>query len=462
MRADRSVSDMDNVLATQMDYVYWSSPVVGQNIRSFSVGTPWNQRFEYNQEDDYFVPTSNLEFIAGKGYALRAETPTAETSPEVVNGTYDKTYKFRGVPNNGDINYMINRTNANGSSGIGYNLVGNPYPSNIDFDELYELNNELIFKTAWFWTNATYTQYQQGSGYSGNNYAVYNATGGNSANYTVTTGTIAPNAIIKVGQGFIIQKKTTGTGNLQFKNKNGSVDIRVSTPGTNFYHRSTQVKNRFWLQLISPIGLVNTQLIGYVAGATDGYEQDYDAEIFGLSSDIFYSVLNNKRLNIQGKADAFSIEDTIPIGANIYQNGTYTIALMSPEGIFAGGQTVYLHDKLLGEYADLSQNAYVFTAVPGITEGRFEVVYEPEATLTVNQSSIKNAIEVFRNGDDFIVRSSKNIIKGVDVFDSSGRLIYKSKAGSKEVTINSHYLANGVYVLRIETDQGITNRKVIK
>jgi hypothetical protein len=68
------------------------------------------------------------------------------------------------------------------SASKGYNLIGNPYPSNINFDDLYASNSTKMYATAYFWTNndMTVTQ-QQGSGYSGNNYAIYNLTGGTPA-----------------------------------------------------------------------------------------------------------------------------------------------------------------------------------------------------------------------------------------------------------------------------------------
>lgn len=458
MRAERRVTDMDNVLSgtnAQMDYVYWSAPVAGQDLQAFSPGTPANRIYQYNEPTDLFVKATG-NFVPAKGYAIRAETG----KPDTPLPSYDKTYNFRGIANNGDIPISIQRTNSSGTTGIGYNLVGNPYPSNIDFDELYYGNSSLIYNTAWFWTNNSYEEHQQGSSYGGNNYAVYNGTGGNAP--TTPSGQPAyPDGIIKVGQGFIVQKKTVGSGSLEFKNSYGTGhNLRVTSDGT-FFHKGNTPKNRFWIKLIAPEGLVNTQLIGYISGATDGYEQDFDAEAMSLSSDLFYSVLDDKKLVIQGKSDNFNIEDKIPIGANIFKDGNYTIALDKAEGIFETDQNIYLKDNLLETVTNLSEQDYTFVATAGITEGRFEIIYQPENVLATGTDD-KDALEVYRDGGDFIVRSSHKRIAALEVYDASGRMVYSTNPFRKETVIPGDLLVNGIYLVKTELEDGQSSVKKIR
>jgi len=458
MRAERRVTDMDNVLSgtnAQMDYVYWSAPVAGQDLQAFSPGTPANRIYQYNEPTDLFVKATG-NFVPAKGYAIRAETG----KPDTPLPSYDKTYNFRGIANNGDIPISIQRTNSSGTTGIGYNLVGNPYPSNIDFDELYYGNSSLIYNTAWFWTNNSYEEHQQGSSYGGNNYAVYNGTGGNAP--TTPSGQPAyPDGIIKVGQGFIVQKKTVGSGSLEFKNSYGTGhNLRVTNDGT-FFHKGNTPKNRFWIKLIAPEGLVNTQLIGYISGATDGYEQDFDAEAMSLSSDLFYSVLDDKKLVIQGKSVNFNIEDKIPIGANIFKDGNYTIALDKAEGIFETDQNIYLKDNLLETVTNLSEQDYTFVATAGITEGRFEIIYQPETILST-AGSLKDDLLIFRDRDDFVIRSRSTKITGLEVYDGAGRLIFSSKPNQTETRIPATALGNGMYLLKVDRNGTMTAKKILK
>lgn len=462
MTAERSVTDMDNLLdgpGAQMDYVYWSSPVALQNLQTFSPGTPPNRIFEYKESTDFFVQTYDGVFLPGKGYAIRAEV--SAMFPAQTAG-YNKTYAFVGKPNNGDLSVPIKRSvNSNGNV-HGYNLIGNPYPSNINFDELYAANATKIYQTAWLWNNTFYQKYQNGPAYNGNNYAIYNRTGGNSAP-VIVGGTTAPNGIIKVGQGFIVQSRgaENSTSTLEFKNNyGGTKDLRVSTAGT-FYQKNSESKNRFWLTLESPDHVLNSLLIGYIPGATDGFEIDCDAEAFNLSSDLFYSLLDNKNLLIQGKSAQFTREDRIKLGANFFQNANYTIALDDAEGIFANGQNIYLKDNQNGTITNLSEGAYVFSANKGQATGRFEIVYRPEIVL-VTDAKTKEDLIVYRDGDDFVIRSPK-IVRKVEVYDGSGKLIRVLSPNKKQTVLDVSAINNGMYILKITTADGVVaNRKILR
>jgi hypothetical protein len=457
--AQRAVVDLRNIPGTAVDYVYWSSPVSGQKTKGaggFSPGTPNNRFYTYRESNDRFYETGDLTFVPGKGYAVRAE---GNQGPSPFTAPYDKTYEFKGIPNNGDISLDIIRSIDNPVGTVhGFNMVGNPYPSNISFDELHAGNSTLIYNTAYFWTNASFQQSQQGSGYGGNNYAIYNGTGGSPA--TAPVGYAIPNGIIKVGQGFIVQKVDLGTAPLLFKNSFGGNNLRVSDAGT-FYQKGVSDKNRFWLSLLAPSQLVNTQLVGYVAGATDGFEQDYDAEAFDNYSDLFYSILPAKKLVIQGKGANFSDEDKVMLGANFFQNGSYTIALDKTEGIFANGQNIYLKDKQTGIVTNLSQGSYPFIAAKGDHTGRFEIIYKPETVLATD-TKVKEQIVVYRDADNFVIKSPK-VISQVEVYDGSGKLTVVLKPNNTTAILEAATLPNGVYILKIKTKDGETvSRKIVR
>lgn len=439
IKVERSVTGMNN--SGSIDYVYWSSPVAGQSIKDFSPGTPGNGFQEYNESNDRFVVTTDPNFVSGKGYAIRAEN--------VLPNGYDKVYNFTGVPNNGNISSpLLNKSGAD----KGYNLVGNPYPSNIDFDSFHALNSSRIYASAFFWTNNTYTAQQMGSGYTGNNYAIYNITGGLPATYDLENpnyGT-APNGKIKVGQAFIVQSKVAGV--LDFRN-----NMRVTEDGT-FYQKKT-AKNRFWLTMLSPKNMVNTILVGYIPGATNNFETDFDGELFSVGSDSFYSIVGVKKLGIQGRSNNFSTDDKITIG-NVYsQNGSYTISLKQAEGIFEETQNVYLKDKLLNKIINLNTGDYTFQAVKGTNITRFEIVYK-DAVLTTDDV-VKSDFTVYTDGSEYVVTSSK-VLGKIEVYDTSGRLVISQKTNNKILRLNAASLNSGIYIIKAENSGDVRTKKVVK
>ena len=207
--------------------------------------------------------------------------------------------------------------------------------------------------------------------------------------------------------------------------------------------------------------LVNSQLIGYVQGATNDFEQDYDAEVLGLSSDLFYSIIPNKKLLIQGRTSDFMIQDKVDLGANFFQTGNYTIELGGTEGIFANGQNIYLKDKQTGIITDLTQGAYTFTASSGETNARFEIIYEPETVLATDTTS-KEKLVVYRENGDFVIKSPKEMER-VEVYGTSGKLIKILLPNSKSAILESANLVNGMYILKIKTkDSAMATKKILK
>lgn len=450
IKVERQVTNMNNVTG-HIDYVYWSSPVSGQVIKGtsgFSPNTPANGYLQYNESTDKFTVTSDATFQTGKGYAIRAENTLADG--------YNKTYSFTGAPNNGNLQFLSLQKSAGADKG--YNLVGNPYPSNISFDLLYSLNSSKIYNTAWFWTNIDYTSTQMGSGYTGNNYAVFNGSGGvppayDWADYDPGNPSgITPNGNIKVGQAFIVKAKSAGA--LDFNNS-----VRVTDNGT-FYQKQL-TKNRFWLTMRSPKNMVNTLLIGYISGATDDYETDFDGELFVVGSDSFYSVLGAKKLAIQGKGDNFSNSDVIALGNVFANDGNYTIGLQTSEGIFDGNQSIYLKDKLLNKYINLSINkTYTFTATKGTDATRFEIVYKDDVVLNTDAQT-KSDFVIYKDGNYQVVKSSKKLGK-IEIFDASGKLIRSLNVNDKEIRMDVSNFLNGVYILKIENSGDIKSKKIIK
>ena len=486
-----------NANLKRLDYTYWGSPVAGQNVKAFSAGTLDTRFYVYNESNDYFdglfirnlypdnvtysqtttVDKNTHTFIRGKGYAVRASNALSNVLSSIP-------HSFVGVPNNGLASIPVVKS----ATGQGYNLISNPYPSNIDFYALYNYgtNSSIIYNTAYFWTNTNYNPKMQGANYPSklpdgtniiNNYAILNGTGGVSAPYASGTGNndpigsltncptcTTPNQYIKVGQGFIVKVKDTGSYNLSLENNSG---IRNNNSTSVFFNRMannnqrTNVeKDRFWISLKTPLDFVSPILIGYPQGSTTNYEEDYDAELLIYGGDSFYSNLDNKKLAIQGRGYPFNPSDEVTLGARLGLEGQYEISLDAKEGVFMSQQSIFLYDKYLGVTTDISKEKYVFSSKAGDFGDRFVIQYSNQGTLNTS-NNLDKLLKVYQSSE-YIIIDSPDIVSSLKIYDVSGKLSFQTKPDKKKVEVHSSRLLSGVYILNIETKEGNVIKKITK
>lgn len=464
-----SITVKKSALIPKMGYNYWSSPVSGQNVYKFSdgynqaattgTGTPWNRFYVYNESNDYFVASIANEitlnsasvFQPARGYAIRGKN----SFPDKITSTSPAAlFEFKGTPQNGDFSYTLKYTN----SARGYNMVGNPYPSNLNFDDLYEANSTKIEGVAYCWTNNDDAIIsQQSSDYVGNNYAIYNGTGGTSATYFGYNNK-KPNGNVSIGQGFIVRAKAAG------KNQPLNFSNSMRRAGTaNFYNKdesSKAQKDRFWLEFKSPTNVNNEILIGYLPNTTDGYDRDFDTELLSVGNDSFWSVLDTKKLGIQARQAPVYTEDIVKLAVKASVTGTYTISLTERNGIFETSQAVYLKDKYLNKVTNLTNGSYSFSTNSGQYEDRFEIIYKSLETLGT-ENSLKKGIQIYKDLQNFVIDSNENLDE-VNLYDSLGRLIFDSKNSKKQVLINKNNLPEGMYIIKARSGNTTLTKKVLK
>lgn len=446
------------------EYNYLGTPVAfaaGETFKTIYPGISY--ALYYNESNNYFYSSSGVN-IPGRGLAVKEPTVAA------VPANNDKvTAAFTGVPQNGVISFPLANSNTGTNTSLGYNLAGNPYPSNIDLVKLYSLNSgsksdSPISATFYLWDSTVNTVYtQQGSSYSGQAYAVFNAaagskgTGTSAAGYLTgnVTGKKTPTQIIKVGQGFLV-KSLTKNAVLQFSNA-----VRTdSSASVGFLGKTDPEKedDRYWLTLTTPSQLNAGMAVVYFDGGNEGFGVE-DSESRGGSDELF-SMVDGFKTAINGKGN-FNSNDTVPLGAKHFVNGVYTISLEKAEGVFANGQAVYLKDRNTGIMTDLTKGSYSFTASAGETTGRFEIKYQAEAVLSAD-AGIKEELTVYRENSDFVVKAASGKITGLEVYDMNGRLISKSEPNSSVGTIDSSMMDHGVYVVKINRNGIVTAKKILK
>ena len=449
----RAITIKDN-----QQYNYLSSPT-GSNLKTNIYGTGNSAPFAlYHNESNNSFGNSSGAYVKGRGLAVKEPA----TGTGIINAI------FKGVPMNEAFSFTLANSNVGTGTTLGYNLLGNPYPSNIDLNLLYNLgtNEDKISTTFYFWDNAVNgVTAQGGTGYNGAAYAVFNAAAGStgtglgagSLNGGTVTGTKVPNGIVQTGQGFMVKSISTTDKSLDFDNS-----IRLAAAGIGFYGKGMSgavADDRFYLKLAAPSNVTTQTVVVYFPAGNDAFAKD-DSQMFGTPSDVVYTFAENQKVIINGKG-TFAPTDQVAVGARMFTSGTYTFSLGTQEGVFAGAQAIYLKDYEAGTLTNLSQGDYSFTANAGESAGRFEIIYRPEILL-LTDNKVKEGVVVYRDGNDFVIKSPK-IISAIQVYELSGKLIAEVKPTSKHGILDATTMLTGMYVLKITTADGaVTNKKIIK
>ena len=398
----------NSALQVRLDHTLWSSPVENVNLFGFSPLTLTNRFYTYATATNSYISTglsASSTFIPGKGFAVRAPN-TFPTVPQTWEGI------FTGIPNNGNIPFTLE------TSGTGYNLVGNPYPSPIDARS-FITGNPNIGGSLYFYAH-TLTMGTNGLFPAGTNYAVWNASGSTAATLGNSgVPSLTPNGIIQVGQGFIV--KAIGPGKVNFNN-----GMRTNNTQNQFFRNATTLeRHRLWLNLSNTSGIdYNQIMVGYIEGATMGFDTNFDASAFGNSGSALSSKIDGLDYTIQGRALAFSDNDRVLLGFKAETAGNYTITLTNKDGLFLGNQAVYILDTTTNSAHEIKTAPYTFYSEAGTFDNRFQLVYTNTLGIPVSEFN-SNSVKAYKKDGVYTIFSEEIPIKEVLAYDNLGRLIFK-------------------------------------
>ena len=405
----------------QYDFTYWSSPIIDGQISTVFSGVNPGRIYLFDQSKtstsdpsepgywDRWVNASG-DLSPGKGYAAEGISGTV--------GVHD--ISFNGRPNNGVIYENIHFWDDSNLDND-FNLIGNPYPSAIDIETFFDANSGVLDPVVYLWTHATEVS---GGDFSPNDYATYNYTGGTGtgAGTGVGDGSI-PEKNIGSAQGFFV--RAVSSGDAVFNNS-----MRLEDANNQFFKQNVKKKkngepekDRIWLNLTTDQGGFNQLLLGFLEGGSAGFDMGYDAvKLAGSNSISFYSLLDDKKLAIQGLGISDEPED-ISLGFDSkVGDRTLSIAIEKMEGRLKD-LDIYLIDHKLLHTHDLKESAYVFDLdEEGSYKNRFSLSFKQSAVLATEEILQKDELIVFNRDDMFSVNSSK-IVKRIRLYNILGKLI---------------------------------------
>lgn len=433
------------------DYVYWSKPISSNVLSNYNSGNGfdlkyyWDPDFAIDEDRSYLGWLSlSIEPALGTGFITRIKTAIGETPTNF-------TLNYAGTSNNGNYTALVKYYNGNDNAFRNYSLLGNPYPGAIKFEDFYNDNKDKIFGTAYLWTAKTL--YPGTGEYVDGDYATFNMSGGVTGATTQSpTGIDVPNGFIASAQGFMVRPKLNGS--VVFKNQHRSKFI----PSNNQFYRiaqNSEDKDRFWLRLSDESGKFKEQLIGYFPNATNNFDDAYDGPINSSSSIKFYSILESEKLIIQGKS-SFVDSDKVSLGYSVPNNSTLlTISLANREGVFYT-HPIYLYDKKLGFFHDLSKGNYMFKHDE--LSDRFEIMYRLNQNNEIISTDEIYVTATLNNGLLNIECNTKIAI--IELFDITGKIILLNNSMNSNFFQKNISISKGVYILNVYFENG--NKKSIK
>ncbi len=406
---------------------YLSSPVAQQAIRPEFVASPNpdpdNDFYKFSEPDYLWINSKvvggawNVDFednfVVGRGYAVAYAD--------------DVTKVFEGDLNAGDFTFDGTTTPAityTADVGIGWNLMGNPYPSGLGWDECSRTNID-------------------GSVY------VFDGDNGQYISWNGTVGSLADGIVPPMNAFFI---KASENPSLTIRN-----DARVHATA-NFYKSENFVEDLLVLK-VEGNGFSDKTYIHFNPDATNDFDTEFDAyKLSGIeAAPQLYTKTADTRLSIN-ELPYSEEEIAIPLSLKIGQDGQYTISV--------------------------AQNTFWETVDISLKDLQTQITYDLRTTtqLTINHSTINetdrflllingatgieetlpenDGIEIYSYGNQVFIKTEKPGQMQVGVYNLLGQQMLQRNLTGFQNQSGLEIHPTGFYLVTVKTDNTYKTKKV--
>jgi hypothetical protein len=417
-----------------------SSPLSGQNFGSFAIANPNLFENPGNSDQKLFGPfnetsgsyqtyfiTTDAATILDKGIGFRAARDATEDG---VSGT---TLTFTGQVETAAIDINITETPT---SFTGWNLIGNPYTSYIDFETFFNLNKSQL---------------------SANNYqAIYGYDGDASDGWTILNN-LSTGVLIAPGQGFFVKAKANDL-KIDF-----TPDMRVKGTTDDFIlgrSNSSNTNNLGFVKLqVNADSETFSTAIHFNSNATLGLDPGYDAALFGGNAPAFsiYSNLAQENLGVAMAIQALDNNDlnSVVVSLGIHASQGQDVTVSISEITLPNLIDIYLEDTVINTFTLLNDNNYTFTPQNNLSgTGRFYLRFENGVLSTIEQS-LEN-LTIYTNAAQKTIVIEGQLQGDTDyrLYDLNGRIIDIKTLDITRTnqSIDVAQLSIGIYIVELTSD----------
>ena len=354
----------------------------------------------------------------GKGYLLATKRETL--------------LQCEGTLNKGNVSINVSKS---GEYRTGYNFLGNPYQSYLDFDAFATYNSG----------GNDNSKLWNGNSVSNASYIILDKDGYHSYAYNSSKNTFGANRYLHPHQGFMIIVKgsgTTATFTDGMRNITATDAFRDEQP------------NYPLVNLIATDADGKRDITTVELGRPDkgGAIKAYDLH---LGKGCIYTHYEDEDYAI-----AFTQPGLTQVGIRFEadEEATFTMTWDIENGEFG-----YLHliDNITGTDTDcLSATEYHFSATPDDYQSRFKLVFDytgVEENEEEDGPSTSSGTFAFQMGDQLVV-NGEGVMR---IFDMTGRMMMERSVNGAQTTIALPDLPSGVYALQLKGANGTQTQKIV-
>lgn len=436
---------MQRYLASGFGYKYISSPFTAATVNSLKNYVPLTDTFPVMYSFNESLLTAGWEAFTDTNNVL---TPLKGYAVNFGNSAAAKTFDIKGVVNNGTVT-LSPLYNHNNTYTQGFQLVGNPYPSPIDWDAVSGWTKNNIDNAIYYFNNGTHNRY----------------TGTYSSYINGVSSDGIANNIVPAMQGFFVHVSNGSypvSGSLQVTN---AVRTTQSNPT---YHRQNGNTNLLRLTATIENEKSNDPLVVYVDdGANNVVNYKLDAQkLMNTNANVpsVYVLAGDKKLSIKAIA-AIDSNKLIPIGIKMEKQAWVSFKLT--EASMSDLLYVYLIDKQAKTVNDIKSSGYGTTINVGVNNTRFALyiskkrITNYEQVINTDLTSVNTDVTGYRNNVTVKTVLVNGERSSFVMFDMSGKTVFTkdiNQSGKTTFTVN---VPNGIYVATVYiNNKNLVSKKI--
>ncbi len=377
----------------------------------------------------------------GRGYRVfvRGDRSIDLTTTNTVNNV--TTVWVNGTYPSNPVSIPVTYTNATGG-GLGWNLIGNPYPCNIDW----------MSASGWTKTNI------------GTGVAIYRPST-NSYAYSLTSSDASDNINVSVngggtvigsGQAFFV-RATAASPTLSCNES-----VKVLTVPTILLLK-TSPSNQLRIKLTQDALNIDETVIFFNEKFHDEFLGDEDFSKIANPTVNISSILGNEIYTAINFISNNYTEKTIPLSVWGSKNGTYQLDLTQIAG-FDASVSIWLKDKYLNttDAIDKDKNIPFVINDNALSKGdnRFELLFKniPTGANELTNVLANTQVKVYPNPaiDVLNISLSNTQFKNstITIYTVSGKEVLRSNMAENTAQLNIANLSNGIYLVTITNENG--------